>query len=146
MGGKKFDIKIISGVRDSERQRRLRASGNSLAAKDSWHEHGAAIDMNIFIDGVPYLVWKNFNLKIPNYSNIEKYYTGLSRKYFARYNMFNKLDGTWGRSRIMDPNHFIPIELWGKSVKSLRPVLYLSSGSINKNGLDRLLTFHEYSE
>ena len=146
VGGKKFDIKIISGVRDSERQRRLRASGNSLAAKDSWHEHGAAIDMNIFIDGVPYLVWKNFNLKIPNYSNIEKYYTGLSRKYFARYNMFNKLDGTWGRSKIMDPNHFIPIELWGKSVKSLRPVLYLSSGSINKNGLDRLLTFHEYSE
>ena len=146
VGGKKFDIKIISGVRDSERQRRLRASGNSLAAKDSWHEHGAAIDMNIFIDGVPQLVWKNFNLKIPNYSNIEKYYTGLSRKYFARYNMFNKLDGTWGRSRIMDPNHFIPIELWGKSVKSLRPVLYLSSGSINKNGLDRLLTFHEYSE
>jgi uncharacterized protein YcbK (DUF882 family) len=146
VGGKKFDIKIISGVRDSERQRRLRASGNSLAAKDSWHEHGAAIDMNIFIDGVPQLVWKNFNLKIPNYSNIEKYYTGLSRKYFARYNMFNKLDGTWGRSRIMDPNHFIPIELWGKSVKSLRPVLYLSSGSINKNGLNRLLTFHEYSE
>ena len=146
VGGKKFDIKIISGVRDSERQRRLRASGNSLAAKDSWHEHGAAIDMNIFIDGVPYLVWKNFNLKIPNYSNIEKYYTGLSRKYFARYNMFNKLDGTWGRSKIMDPNHFIPTELWGKSIASLKSVLYLSSGSINKNGLDRLLTFHEYSE
>jgi hypothetical protein len=146
VGGKKFDIKIISGVRDSERQRRLRASGNSLAAKDSWHEHGAAIDMNIFIDGVPYLVWKNFNLKIPNYSNIEKYYTGLSRKYFARYNMFNKLDGTWGKSKIMDPNHFIPTELWGKSIASLKSVLYLSSGSINKNGLDRLLAVHEYPE
>ena len=146
VGGKKFDIKIISGVRDSERQRRLRASGNSLAAKDSWHEHGAAIDMNIFIDGVPYLVWKNFNLKIPNYDNIEKYYTGLSRKYFARYNMFNRLDGTWGRSKIMDPNHFIPTELWGKSIASLKSVLYLSSGSINKNGLDRLLAVHEYPE
>jgi hypothetical protein len=146
VGGKKFDIKIISGVRDSERQRRLRASGNSLAAKDSWHEHGAAIDMNIFIDGVPYLVWKNFNLKIPNYSNIEKYYTGLSRKYFARYNMSNKLDGTWGKKLIMDPNHFIPTELWGKSIASLKSVLYLSSGSINKNGLDRLLAVHEYPE
>jgi len=133
-------------VRDSERQRRLRASGNSLAAKDSWHEHGAAIDMNIFIDGVPYLVWKNFNLKIPNYDNIEKYYTGLSREYFARYNMFNRLDGTWGTKLIMDPNHFIPTELWGKSIKSLKSVLYLSSGSINKNGLDRLLAVHEYPE
>lgn len=146
VGGKKIDIKIISGVRDSERQRRLRASGNSLAAKDSWHEHGAAIDMNIFVDGVAQLVWKNFANKIPNYSNIEKYYTGLSRKYFARYNMFNKLDGTWGRSKIMDPNHFIPTELWGKSIASLKSVLYLSSGSINKNGLDRLLAVHEYPE
>lgn len=146
VGGKKIDIKIISGVRDSERQRRLRASGNSLAAKDSWHEHGAAIDMNIFVDGVAQLVWKNFKNKEPNYDNIEKYYTGLSRKYFARYNMFNKLDGTWGRSKIMDPNHFIPIELWGKSIKSLKSVLYLSSGSINKNGLDRLLAVHEYPE
>lgn len=146
VGGKKIDIKIISGVRDSERQRRLRASGNSLAAKDSWHEHGAAIDMNIFVDGVAQLVWKNFANKIPNYSNIEKYYTGLSRKYFARYNMFNKLDGTWGRSKIMDPNHFIPTELWGKSIASLKSVLYLSSGSINKNGLDGLLAVHEYPE
>tara|TARA_B110000285_G_scaffold30388_1_gene31096 strand:+ start:616 stop:2481 length:1866 start_codon:yes stop_codon:yes gene_type:complete len=146
VGGKKFDIKIISGVRDSERQRRLRASGNSLAAKDSWHEHGAAIDMNIFIDGVPYLVWKNFKKKEPNYDNIKKYYTGLSREYFARYNMFNRLDGTWGTKLIMDPNHFIPTELWGKSIKSLKSVLYLSSGSINKNGLDRLLAVHEYPE
>jgi len=145
-GGKKFDIKIIAGVRDSERQRQLRASGNFLAADDSWHEHGAAIDMNIFIDGVAQPVWKNFDLKIPNYDNIEKYYTGLSREYFARYNMFNKLDGTWGRSKIMDPNNFIPTELWGKSIKSLKSVLYLSSGSINKNGLDRLLAVHEYPE
>ena len=34
--------------------------------------------MNIFIDGVAQPVWKNFDLKIPNYDNIEKYYnTGL---------------------------------------------------------------------
>ena len=145
-GGKKFDIKIIAGVRDSERQRQLRASGNFLAADDSWHEHGAAIDMNIFIDGVAQPVWKNFDLKIPNYDNIEKYYTGLSREYFARYNMFNRLDGAWGTKLIMDPNHFIPTELWGKSIKSLKSVLYLSSGSINKNGLDRLLAVHEYPE
>ena len=60
--------------------------------------------------------------------------------------MFNRLDGTWGASRIRDPNHFIPTELWGKSIRSQANVLLNSNGTINENGLDRLLTGRSYSD
>ena len=134
-----YDVKILSGRRSLAQQKALQNSSNAVtrqvAARGlSWHNFGAAIDINLY------------DLKrgvfIPR-ARIS-YYTGIARKHFSKYDMFNRLDGTWGASRIRDPNHFIPTELWGKSIASQSGVLINADGTINENGLDRLLAGRSY--
>ena len=139
-GPKGYDVKILSGRRSLAQQKALQNSSNAVtrqvAARGlSWHNFGAAIDINLY------------DLKrgvfIPR-AQIS-YYTGIARKHFAEYDMYNRLDGTWGASRILDPNHFIPTELWGKSIRSQVNVLLNSNGTINENGLDKLLIGRSYA-
>jgi hypothetical protein len=137
-----YDIKIVEGGgrRSLAQQKALQNSSNAVtrrvAAKGlSWHNFGAAIDINLY------------DLKRGVFIQRAqiKYYTGIARQHFSKYDMFNRLDGTWGIKKIVDPNHFIPTELWGKSIQSQANVLLNSNGTINENGLDRLLAGRSYS-
>lgn len=137
---KGIDIKIISATRTVEKQKQLRKI-NSLAAKNSWHSYGAAIDINVYKNSKNKPVW-NYNAEgnrtTPNSGNIKQYYTGIARLHFAKHDMLNKLDGTWGNSKTMDPNHFMPVECWGLSPAT--PTLGLKAGAGEDNGLAKLLT------
>lgn len=130
-----YDIKILSAHRSIQEQKNLQKSQNAVtrqvAAKGySWHNFKVAIDINLY------------DIKQGKFISRSElgYYTGIARSHFSKYKMYNPLDGTYGRSKILDPNHFIPQELVGKSIRQNSKILITARGTPDIDGISTLLT------
>lgn len=114
-------FKITSALRSIALQQalynKLKPQGKPVAFPgNSWHNYGCAIDIAIFLDGV--------------YETNPRYYVGVARQIFAKYNMHNPFNN--------DSIHFQPKEL-ALSPRKIRTTLISSRQTLNNQAIGNLL-------